>query len=361
MENDTLSIDMSYPIEVTTTESSRIHELNMDGIAFGSVYTDHMFVADYYDGSWHDARIVPYEQMLIPPSTAALHYGQAIFEGMKAYRSHDGEAQLFRPDRNIKRFNYSADRMAMPDVPEELFYAGLKQLIKLDRDWIPSEKGSSLYIRPFMIATNESIGVKPADRFRFMIICCPVGPYYTRPVKVMVTDKYVRAFEGGVGSAKAAGNYGAAMRALKEARESGYDQILWTDGVEHEQIHEIGTMNVFFLIDGVAITPEVSDTILEGVTRDSVITMLKKGGVPVEERKITVSEVAQAHSEGKLTEVFGTGTAATIAQIITINYKGQDLELPEIDQSSVSYKIKEELEQIRASRAEDKHGWIVKV
>jgi len=246
--SDDQVINSTYPINIEKTTESRIGEMDFEDIGFGKVYSDHMLVADYYDGKWNDCRIVPYGYMPMSPAISAIHYGQSIFEGMKAYKDSSGSPQIFRPYKNVERMNISARRMAMPEIPEEIFMNGLRELVNVDKDWIPTVSGSSLYVRPFMFSTDEFIGVKPADNFRFAIITCPVGPYYPKPVKGLVADKDVRAFKGGVGSAKAAGNYAATMLPVKEARELGYDQILWMDASNFKNIQEVGTMNIFFKI-----------------------------------------------------------------------------------------------------------------
>ncbi|MFT7588753.1 MAG: branched-chain amino acid aminotransferase, partial [Limisphaerales bacterium] len=316
----------AYPIRVENTLNSRLHEVDFDNLTFGRNFTDHQFVMDYRDGEWTDLRIEPFQNMSIHPATSGIHYGQSIFEGMKAYKSADGSAHLHRPKQNIARFNKSAWRMAMPNVPEEIFEQALQKLMHMDKGWIPDRPGCSLYIRPFMFATEEFIGIKIADNYRFMIIASPAGMYYPKPVKVIVADEYVRACKGGTGYAKAAGNYGAAMHPLRQAQEQGYDQVLWMDGENFSEIHEIGTMNVFFVTKDKVVTPSTEQgTILEGVTRDSVIQLLRHRGVEVSEDVVTIDEVVEAYESGNLLEIFGTGTAATIAQIEKLGYKGRDL------------------------------------
>ncbi len=347
----------AQPIAIRPTHDSRLASVNFDDIPFGRTFSDHMFIMDYRDGQWHDARIEPFAPMPIHPACSGIHYGQSIFEGMKAYRGVNGEAILFRPDKNITRFNRSAARMAMPAVPEELFHRALVELIGLDRDWIPDRDGSSLYIRPFMFATEEFIGIKVAENYRFMILTCPVGKYYTKPVAVKVAERYVRAFPGGTGFAKAAGNYGATMEPMRQAREEGYDQVLWLDGVHFRDVHEVGTMNVFFVFKDKVITPSTDEgTILEGVTRDSVIQIIRDKGTPVEERHITIDDVVSAFHSGELVEIFGTGTAATIAQFGRLGFKGEQLEF---DQSrwSLSDFVRTEITAIRTLAKPDPYGW----
>jgi branched-chain amino acid aminotransferase len=309
-------------INVTKTTHSKLSDINLENLPFGKYFTDHMLEVDYEDGEWKNAEIKPYQPLMLAPSLAALHYGQAIFEGIKAYRNTDGDAFIFRPYDNFKRFNTSAERMAMPQVPEEIFMEGMRLLIEIDKNWIPNQKDHSLYIRPFMFSSDEMIGVRPSEKYKFLIILSPTGPYYAAPMRINVEEKYVRAVPGGVGFAKAAGNYAGAMYATAQAKLKGYDQVLWTDALEHKYVQECGVMNVFFIIGNTAITPDLDEgTILAGVTRDSVIVLLREMGYTVEERAISIDEIIDAHKAGTLREVFGTGTAATISMIKTLNYK----------------------------------------
>ncbi|MCH8904572.1 MAG: branched-chain amino acid aminotransferase [Bacteroidetes bacterium] len=323
-----MEVNTNFEIRIRKSEVSRIDSLDFNNIPFGKVFSDHMFSADYYDGEWRDCEILPFSKISISPSMTALHYGQAIFEGMKAFKDMEGNPQLFRPEQNFTRFNNSAHRMAMPELPEEIFISAIKEIVSLDRDWIPSQPNCALYIRPFMFATDEFIGIKPSDNFKFMIFTCPVGIYYPKPVKILVSEQYVRAFPGGAGFAKAAGNYGATLLPIKEARTDGYDQILWMEGGKFKFIQESGTMNAFFMIDDVLITPELDGTILDGVTRNSVIQLMKDKGVTVEERPISIDEVVDAYHTRKLQDAFGTGTAVTIAHFESIGYKGEEIMLP---------------------------------
>ena len=319
-----------------------------------------MLEVDYEDGEWKTPEIKPYQPLLLEPSLAAIHYGQAIFEGVKAYKNADGEAYIFRPHDNFKRFNISAERMQMPAVPEEIFMEGMKMLIEMDSNWVPAQKDHSLYIRPFMFSTDETIGVKPSDKYKFMIILSPTGPYYSTPMRIYVEERYVRAVPGGVGYAKAAGNYGAAMFATAEAKKKGYDQVLWTDAFEHKYVQECGTMNVFFIIGDTAITPELDEgTILAGVTRDSVIQLLKEMGFKVEERPLSLDDVMDAYKAGLLYEVFGTGTAATISLIKELRYKDYVMKF-DVDAWQTAPEIKKRLDDIRYGRREDTHGWMLK-
>jgi len=346
-------------IKVRKVEKSRIQELDLNNIQFGKLYADHMLVAHYENGEWKQPEIVPFDSLSLSPATTFMHYGQAIFEGVKAYKNQEGEPVIFRPYDNWKRMNRSAERMGMPAVPEEIFVDGMRSLVSLDKDWIPTEEGTSLYLRPFMIATDEFIGVKPAEKFTFLIITSPAGPYYAKPVSIYVQDEYVRAFPGGIGFTKAAGNYGASMYPTAQIRKMGYDQILWTDGFEHKYVQEIGTMNVFFVIGDKVITPELSETILAGVTRDSVITLLREKGVTVEERPLSIDEIAEAYKNHQLKEAFGTGTAASISHIAELTYHDMHMVLPQEDWG-ISEWVKQEMNNIRYGKIADTHDWIVK-
>jgi branched-chain amino acid aminotransferase len=349
-------------ISVQKVKHSRIGEVDPSNIQFGKMCSDHMLMAIYENGAWHQPEIVPFENLSLSPATTFFHYGQAIFEGVKAYKNPHGNPLIFRPYDNWKRMNRSAERMAMPDVPEELFIEGIRQLVDLDRNWVPAGEDTSLYIRPFMLAIDEFIGVRPAEKFMFLIITSPAGPYYNKPVSIYVQDQYVRAFPGGIGFTKAAGNYGMSMYPTMEIKKKGYDQILWTDGFEHKYVQEIGTMNVFFVIGDTVVTPDIThDTILEGVTRDSVITLLREKGMNVEERMISIDEIEQAHKDGKLKEAFGTGTAASIAPIYALTYHDDKMVLPPVETWEVSNWLKKELADIRYGRKPDTHGWTLAV
>jgi len=349
-------------IKVQKTEKSRVHPFTKDNLVFGKEYADHMLVCDYKDGQWQTPEIVPFANFSMSPATSFMHYGQAIFEGVKAYRQPDGSVSVFRPIDNWKRLNVSAHRMGMPELPEEIFMEGLRQLLELDSEWVPGDAETSLYIRPFMIAMDEFIGVRSSETYRFAIITSPAGAYYNKPVRIYVQSQYVRAAKGGIGFTKAAGNYGASMLPAAEVKKMGYDQNLWTDAVENKYVQEIGTMNVFFIVDGVALTPDLSSgTILAGVTRASVITLLKENGVTVEERPISIDELIQAQKEGRLQEAFGTGTAASMSFISDLTYKDETLHLPEVSSWKISPKIKAQLDDIRYGHVEDKFGWRFKV
>ncbi|HQS56088.1 MAG TPA: branched-chain amino acid aminotransferase [Sediminibacterium sp.] len=335
--------------------------MSLENIPFGKYFTDHMLEADFVDGAWNNVSIKPYQPLQLDPSLAAIHYGQSIFEGIKAYKNQEGEAAIFRPDENFKRFNLSAERMCMPQVPEAIFMEGMRQLIEIDKDWIPNMKDHALYIRPFMFSTDELLGVRPSDSYKFLIILSPTGPYYAKPMKILVEENYTRAAPGGVGFSKNAGNYGGSMMAAKMANKQGYDQVLWTDSQEHKWLQEVGMMNVFFLINGVAVTPSLEEgTILHGVTRKSVMTLLSEMGIKIEERRINVDELVAAYQSGQLQEVFGTGTAATIAPIKELKYKDHIMPF-DLEKFKVSPAIKQQLDDIKEGRVADTHGWMFKV
>lgn len=348
-------------IKVTKTKKSLLPEVDIYNTKFGHKFSDHMFVADFSNGQWHDLRIIPYEKILLSPSTSALHYGQAIFEGMKAYKSDNGEVFISRPWDNAKRFNKSAVRLCMPEIPTEIFVEGLKKLIALDHDWIPASDGCSLYIRPFMFSTDEFIGVRSSETYKFIIITSPSGAYYKEPIKVKVETHYSRACSGGTGFAKAAGNYAASLYPARLGQQNGYHQLIWTDANEHKYIEESGTMNVMFVIGDTLVTPGLHDSILAGITRDSILTIARDWGMKVEERKVSVDEIIEAHGKGILKSAFGVGTAATIAQIISINFNGTDYNLPPVESREFSNKIGKYLMGIRRGKLEDKYGWMMKV
>lgn len=348
-------------IQITKASESKLSETNFDNLPFGKYFTDHMLEADYENGEWKSVEIKPYQPLLLEPSTMALHYGQAIFEGIKAYKSANGEAFIFRPHDNFKRFNLSAERMEMPTVPEEIFIEGMKQLINLDKNWIPEKADCSLYIRPLMFATDNAIGVKPSETYKFIIMLCPCGPYYAAPLKIYVEEKYTRAAPGGVGFAKNAGNYGGAMYATMLAKKHGYDQVLWTDAFEHKWLQEVGMMNVIFIFGNKAVTPSLEEgTILNGVTRDSVLAILKEMGLSVEQRRINIDEVMEAYKSGKLTEVFGTGTAATISPVKELRYKDFVMNF-DTEKWKIAPAVKKSLTDIREGKSEDRFGWLIKV
>ncbi len=348
-------------INVTKVKYSKLKDLDLNNIPFGKYFTDHMLIATYADGEWQNVEIKPYQPLQFEPSLVAIHYGQSIFEGIKAYRNENGDAFIFRPHDNFRRFNLSAERMCMPTVPEEIFIDGLKQLVELDKEWIPAEADHSLYIRPFMFSTDTIIGVKPSESYLFMIILSPTGPYYSTPMKILVEETYTRAAPGGVGFAKNAGNYGASLLATQQAKKKGYDQVLWTDAFEHKWLQEVGTMNVIFIINNTAVTPSLEEgTILAGVTRDTALTVLKEMGLEIEERKINIDELIEAYESGALKEAFGTGTAATISIIKELKYKDTVLHF-DLSKLTVAPELKHRLDDIRTGKALDTHCWMESV
>ncbi len=348
------------PISIQKTTYSRLPEVDINNVPFGKVFSDHMLYADYDNGQWQEAQIVPYGNMEFSPAMSALHYGQAFFEGMKAEKDAAGNIYLFRPLENFKRFNHSAWRLQMPALPEDIFMDGLRELLHLDSDWIPTGEGASLYIRPVMFATDPMLGVRASDTYRFIIITCPVGAYYSGGIKVYIETEYSRACKGGIGSAKAAGNYGGALYPTYLAKQKGYDQVLWTDADTHTYLEEAGTMNIFFIIDGKVITPELDGTILEGITRKSLIELFKDEGYKVEERPLSISEVLEAADKGTLQDCFGAGTAAVLTHVSTLGYKDKLIQLPPIA-GRPSVAIKERFIAINKGQAADKFGWIEKI
>ncbi len=344
----------------TKTTKSRIKEVDFDNIPFGKVFSDHMFVADFDGQQWCNMEIRPLEKIPFHPATMAWHYGQAIFEGMKASISDDGIPLLFRPEKHAQRFNFSARRMCMPEFPEELFIEALSRLVWIDRQWIPPREESALYLRPVMMATDEFVGVRQSEHYKVMIMTLPTGPYYAKPVGLLVEEHYVRAAEGGVGAAKAAGNYGASLYPTRLAKEKGYDQVIWMDAKEFKYVQESGTMNIFFVFKHAVVTPNLSGTILDGVTRDSMICLCRDYGIHVEERPIAMEEVEEAFDRGDLLEVFGTGTAAVVAQVSRIGYRGRNL-IFNPENWTLSSQLKAELNGIRKGRIPDRHGWILPV
>jgi branched-chain amino acid aminotransferase len=348
-------------IKTIPLKKSRISEVDFSNLPFGREFADHMFVADYKDGKWQNPEIKPFENFSLSPSISALHYGQSIFEGLKAYKNEKGEIFIFRPDMNAKRLNHSAARMCMPALPEQVFLDALYELIKIDSAWIPSDEGSSLYIRPFMFATDHYVGIKPSETYRMCIFTCPVGRYYSEPVRIKIENKYSRAMPGGTGTAKAAGNYGGALFPAKIAQDAGFHQMLWTDSVDHTYIEECGTMNIVFELDGKLVTPALSGTILDGITRNTVLHLAKEWGIPIEERKISVDEILKACKNGIITEAFGLGTAATVAQIKLIGIGDEKFELPDFETRIFSNKIIKYLLDYRKGRHGDPYGWLMKV
>ena len=338
---------------------------NETSLSFGDIFTDHMFQIDYKAGTgWHDPRVIPYGNFQIDPAAMGIHYAQEIFEGLKAYRGKDDEIYLFRPEENIKRFNLSASRLCMPNVDVDLFMDGMKKLILLDRDWIPKNTGTSLYIRPAMFATEPHLGVRPSKEYIFFIILSPVGAYYKEglnPVKIYVEDKYVRAAVGGLGEAKTGGNYAASLLASEEAKAKGFTQVLWLDAAQRECVDEVGTMNIFFIIDDEMITAPLSGSVLRGITRDSVIRLAKDWGLKMSERKISIHEIIDAATSGRLREAFGAGTAAVISPVGQITYKGEDHIVAGGKMGEISLRLYNELIAIQYGYKEDPHGWRVKI
>lgn len=351
---DTIKIDIQH------TTNSKLPETDLNNIKFGRQFSDHMFIIDYKDGEWQDARIVPYDYLPLSPATSAIHYGQSIFEGMKAYK-RNGEVFLFRPQDNARRMQKSAARMCMPELPEDIFMEGLSTLIRLDSGWIPEDEESSLYIRPYMFATDEYIGVKASETYKFMIFTCPVNAYYGEPVNVKIEEHYSRSFEGGTGFAKAAGNYAASLYPAKLAKEEGFHQLIWTDANTHEYIEESGTMNVVFQIGDTLISPPPSETILAGITKHSVLQVARDWGMNVEERPIKVSEIIEALQNGTLKDAFGAGTAATIAHIRMIGYRGEEFMLPPVEEREFSNRVYDYLNNLKRGLEEDKHGWLIRL
>jgi len=338
---------------------------DQNNLVFGVNFTDHMFMMDYTEGrGWHDPRIIPYKPLMMEPSSMVLHYGQAIFEGLKAYKARDGRILLFRPHQNMARTNVSNERLCIPPIHVDDMVEAIKATVKMDRDWIPEAEGTSLYIRPFIIATDPYLGVRPSHTYKFMIILCPVGAYYPEgidPVKIYVENKYVRAVKGGIGFAKTPGNYAASIKAQMEAHDKGYTQVLWLDGVERKYIEEVGTTNVFFKIDGEVITPALEGSILAGITRDSTIELLKDWGIPVTERRLGIEEVYKAHDQGKLEEAFGTGTAAVISPIGELNWNNRIISINNGRTGELSHRIYDTITGIQSGELEDKFGWTIEV
>lgn len=354
---------MTDTIKITfrKAKESGIGKVDFNNIPFGKIYCDHMFVAEYKRNQWHNFTIVPYELLSFAPGSAILHYGQSVFEGMKAYRSPQGEILVFRPDKNFRRLNLSAERMCIPELPEEIFMTGLTELLKLDSAWVPEVPDTSLYIRPYIFALDEYIGIRPSETYKFIIFTCPVGAYYSKPLKVKIETKYSRSVQGGTGYAKAAGNYAGSLYPAKLGQNEGYDQLIWTDGATHQLVEEAGTMNVMFMINDTLITAATNDTVLAGITRDSVLTIAKDWGMKVEARPVTVKEIITALENGMMTEAFGTGTAATIATIETIGYEGKNYHLPTRSTDSFSTRVLKELNDIRTGQKADTRGWVYKV
>ncbi len=343
-------------IPVEKIESSRINDVDFNNLIFGKEFTDYMFECDFKDGSWHNPIIKPFGPLTISPAAKVFHYGQAVFEGMKAYKDNNGKIWLFRPEDNFHRINKSSKRLAIPAFPKEIFFEGLETMLNLDSEWIKKGFGNSLYIRPFVIATQAGVAASPSDEFKFMILFSPAQEYYKGEVRVVIAEYYSRAANGGVGAAKAAGNYGAQFYPTNLAKEKGFQQVIWTDSNEHKYLEEAGTMNVFFRINDTLLTAPISDRILDGITRKSVIALAERDGVHTEVRKITVSELLEASKNGSLKEIFGAGTAAVISPVSAYSYKDQVFDLPKIE-TSYANRFKKELMEIQYNLVEDPFGW----
>ena len=348
------------PIKTTKIAQSKLSKVDFNNLGFGNVFSDHMLVCDFKNGGWGQPEIIPFQEISLMPSAKIFHYGQSIFEGMKAYKDEDATTWLFRPEENFKRLNKSAKRLAIPELPESVFFEGLKALLEVDNDWIPTTAGSSLYIRPIIFATGEGFHASPADGYRFLVATAPSGPYFSGKVSVLIEEKYSRSANGGVGFAKAGGNYAGQFYPTQLAIEKGYNQVIWTDDNTHEYIEEAGAMNIFIRINDTLITGPTSDRILDGVTRKSIIEIAKAEGIPVEVRKFTVSEVINASKNGTLKEMFGAGTAAVISPISSFGFRDQDYDLPMLE-TSYATRLKDRITSIQTNNAPDPFGWRYKV
>ena len=355
-----MGLDIQSEIDIVKVASSKINQVDFENLAFGNVFTDHMLMCDFKDGKWERPIIKPYEPFLLDPSAKVFHYGQAIFEGMKAYKDDNNDVWLFRPDENLDRFNKSATRMAMPEVPEHIFIDGLKEILKIEKEWVKKGIGNTLYIRPFMIAIGTGVIAQPSTQYRFMIILSPAKSYYSGEVKVIIAEHYSRAANGGIGAAKAAGNYSAQFYPTKLANEQGFQQIIWTDDATHTTLEEAGTMNVFFRINDTLYTAPTSERILDGVTRKSLIDLAKRDGINVAVQPVLVSEIVEAAKNGSLKEIFGAGTAAVVNPIVGFSYQDVYYELPN-SENSMALELKEKLTNIQHKLAKDTFGWTVKI
>ncbi|MBP1839587.1 branched-chain amino acid aminotransferase [Formosa algae] len=347
---------MTNTIEITKAQTSKIHEVDFENLSFGKVFTDHMFICDFKNGEWQQPEITPYAPLTLDPSARVFHYGQAVFEGMKAFKDDANKVWLFRPEDNLLRINKSAERLAMPEFPKDVFMEGLKALINLDEAWVKPGFGNSLYIRPFVIATEPAIAASPALEYKFLIICSPAQSYYSGDVRVLIAEQFSRSANGGVGFAKAAGNYAAQFYPTSLANQEGFQQIIWTDADTHEFLEEAGTMNVFFRINDTLVTAPTNERILDGITRKSIIQIAQDSGIAVEVRPIKVSELIEASKSGALKEIFGSGTAAVVSPISAFSYKGDVFEIPK-DVKSFSSIFKEKLLNIQYNKSEDPYGW----
>ena len=350
-------------IDIQRTTHSRIAETDFNNLEFGKYISDHMLMADWANGEWNEPVIVPFGELKMTPAILALHYGQSIFEGMKAFKMKDGSINIFRPHKHHDRMNKSLERMCMPTIPFEMFIQSLQALIETDKDWVPASEGSALYLRPLVFASESRLGVKVADQYKFVILTSPVGAYYSKPFRLKVEDHYTRTAEGGPGFAKCAGNYGGAFYPTQMARKEGFDQVLWTDHKEHKYIDEVGMMNVMFVMNGKLITPKLSTAILDGITRDSILTLARETEIVVEERRISIDELEEGFKKKSLTEAFGAGTAAVVSPISIIHIHDTDYQLPAVESNSFQQQMKNKLDKIRKGVDPDTHGWnyIVKV
>ena len=348
-------------MKIVLANKSKIESVDFENLEFGKIFTDHLFVCKYSNNSWGEGKIMPYDDFLVSPSARVFHYGQAIFEGMKCFRSDNDSLILFRPEENFKRFNKSSSRMGIPEIPENIFFDGLTELLKIDKDWVKKGDGNALYLRPFVFASEASINASEANEYTFMIICCPAKSYYgNQKIKVKIEEKYSRAAKGGVGYAKAAGNYAAQFYPTSIAIEEGYQQIIWTDSNNHKSIEEAGTMNLFFRIGNKLITSPTSDSILDGITRKSIIELAKKENINIEERIITVDELLESSKTGELKEIFGTGTAVVVLPIKAFGYQSNDYQLPKID-DSWSSMLKKKLMDIQYDKSSEYDNWKLKI
>lgn len=350
-------METATEFKIRQVEESRINRVDLENPGFGRVFSDHMFEMEYYNGRWQQPKIKPYGPIEITPSLNVLHYGQSIFEGMKAYYVDEETINLFRPEKNYERMVRSCERLCIPKIDKETFMQGLTQLIQLDHEWVPVKEGNTLYIRPFACAFDPVISASIAETYRFYIITSPVGSYYNKPVKLITSQNHVRAVKGGVGETKTAGNYAASFYPAQKARKKGYDQVLWLDAFEHKYIEEVGTMNIFFVINGVLVTPELSGTILPGITRDSIIQLAKRWNMPVEERKISIDEVMEAGRDDTLEEVFGAGTAAVVAPVDEIHHDGESVTFDLENRGPVGQRFYEAITGIQNGKKEDPFGW----
>ncbi len=351
-------------IKITKSKTSKIDSVDFENLGFGEVFSDHMFSMDYENGEWINQRIEPYGKIEFEPAMCTLHYAQAVFEGLKAFHVRDGSINIFRPEKNLERMNRSNERMCMPTIDEDMFFDAMTELIKLERDWIPKDTGHSLYIRPFIFGTENFLGVHPSSTYRFMIILSPVGAYYKEgfnPVSLLVPEEYVRAVKGGVGEAKTAGNYAASLLPAEIAQKKGFTQVLWLDGEHHKYIDEVGTMNIFFVIDDEVITPPLEGSILPGVTRDTVLDLTKSWGMKVNERRISIDELIQSSKEGRLQEVFGTGTAAVISPVDEIQYRDTNININHGQIGPIARRLFDEISGIQYGEIPDTHGWIYNI